>query len=167
MNLYFRLILLVLVGMVVNTCSDEAIENPYDLSIEKSLYETSGWAEGSILHQNYDGPGTELMVDSAYVSGNSVEGLYEIHFIFEGSEDLDINIQKYRSDINYHFPDSLQSNSIVEVFFSGDTLKLETAAISLQPNTEDNTFTAVVNVHSKNLGSFNGTVGAIPLVDLK
>ena len=165
MNLILRTILLLTVCVVINTCSDEAIENPTVFSIESSLYETSSWAEGGLIHQNYRGTAKYLSVNNAYLTATENEGSYLLYLNFV-ADSLEIKIVKRTMDLNYHFlPDSsLTSNEIELIKHNGTDLALSSAALSLQPVLGENTLTAVINIQSENLGDFNGTVENIPLI---
>lgn len=165
MTLILRTILLVSVCIVINTCSDEAIENPSVFSIESSLFETSTWAEGSIIHQNYGGATKYLQVNSAYIKEGNTQGSYVLSLHFTNQDNLQFGFTKRTNDLNYHSTADSVSNKLDFVQFIPDTLQLNSSAVLLQTNSEENTLTAVINIHTTKSGDFNGTVKSIPFVE--
>ncbi|MCG8699618.1 MAG: hypothetical protein MI922_16305 [Bacteroidales bacterium] len=160
-------ILIVVFILIVSTCADEPKFSPGNFDIEISQFEVSSWAEGKIIYSVVQGSAEFYKVKNAYIYKIPEEkNLYRLDYCFDSEDTLALYIQKFRSDINFHFPDYDQNNSIVLAVFNKDTLELVPSAIELEPDYEDENFTAILNLHSSSEGTFSGNVDDIPLVVL-
>lgn len=160
-------ILIVVFILIISTCADEPKFSPGNFDIEISQFEVSGWAEGKIIYSAIQGSAEFYTIKNAYIYKIPEEkNLYCLNYCFESEDTLALYIQKFRSDVNFHYPDNERNNSIVLAVFNQDTLELIPSALELEPDYEDENFTAVLNLHSSSEGSFNGNVDDIPLVVL-
>lgn len=147
-------------------CGDDDIGPSIPLSenITVSEFAVSGEAEGMIMNQNNGSVARiDYEVDSAHIKslgGNE----YLVYYRFTTSDSMSIHITKATQDLNYHYPKPETENQILKVYFNQDSLDLDNAAISIQPREEYNGYHTVVNVHTNNMGQFNGTVNQVPFV---
>lgn len=119
-------------------------------------------AQGTIINQNGPFEGRiDYKVQSAVLEDLTVGE--KLSFILDSGDVLSMIIYtKNYDDINYIYYDdgcfncNDQENSIVHPRLNGFALAVRNANLSLQTNNQH--FTAVLNLHTLNEGDFNGTV---------
>lgn len=162
---FFRTVIFIGGFIVLSTCADEPQKKPSSFRIEFSNYESTGWAEGELTHQNYFNLPLTYQIDTSYVIPGSVNiKTYKLHVRFSNEESMNIHFKKHDEDLNYHYPPQELSNSIFKFTLNGNTIELIDATLSLQPVEEDNTFTAVLNIHTLENGTINGTIYSLPFI---
>lgn len=123
-------------------------------------------ASGQLLNQNNETIQQSLIayqVKAAFIK-QSEANTYHLKMNFITKDSLSLYILKQNDDLNFHSDAKENQNTLLLSIFNQDTLEMEPGALSLQPVQENNTFTAVTNLHTINLGDFNGTVKGIPFL---
>jgi len=112
---------------------------------------------GDIINQN-NGP----RIDYQVIEGNvNFYNNNEIDLIFnlDSGDQMVITLLELKSnDYNFHYRNRPRgnSNSILQISINGINIPLNNAAVSLQPS--NGGYSAVLNIHTRNDGDFNGTV---------
>ncbi|MEL6254808.1 MAG: hypothetical protein AAFR87_22575, partial [Bacteroidota bacterium] len=130
--------------------------------VEISPPEDADFAQGEISVQN-DVPKEVYTIEGAAVVWEEGD-LYTLTYLLDTGDSFELVFKRCRDDLNYHYPRSCPENQILDVYFNDTPMNLWDAALSLQPKSQQ-TFTAVVNIHTHRLGDWHGTVKGIPLVD--
>ena len=155
-------LVLVLFSLLQLTACDNVDNNADPLGIGFSEPGTALTASGSIDKQNA-GPKVTYTVSKASVfpTGN---GIYIARYKFTSGDSLDLVVVRRTTDYNYHSDNTAAKNELAHVIFNRDTLELNASAVAIQPLTDQNRFSTVINVHTVTHGDFNGTVLGVPLV---
>lgn len=164
--------LFIITVLFVFVCCISTPETEVPFGIDYSDYTTSDSASGFIMYQNYGGPRIDLEVQRAYIGDIDSLSIYQLKYIFENtdgeiSDSLELWIQKFTTDQNYHtYADSAQ-NIILSAVFNVDTLSLDTCAVQVMPIDSIQAFHTVLNLHTNDsTGTFNGTVDSVPLISI-
>lgn len=159
-----KIIALALCIGLFTACNDDDDNNSPAWGIDYSNPQTSLSAQGSIDQQNA-GPKVTYTISKAFVVlSQNDNNLHVVRYKFTSGDSLDLIVTKRTSDYNYHFPGSEKENTLLSATFNNITLKLKESAVSIQPRPDEKKFHTVVNVHSLDLGDFNGTVNSVPLL---
>jgi hypothetical protein len=151
-------------------CDSETLEIDIPFDIQYSNYSVSTEADGYLMYQNYGGPRIDLVVDSAYMKDLDSASVYVLKYWFANvdnviSDSLEVYIQTFTSDQNYHSDADSSQNCILGAIFNVDTLLLDASALQVAPVDSNQTLYTVLNLQtSDEKGDFNGTVDCIPLV---
>ncbi len=162
MKSFNTVVLIFMIGVVA--CSDDSGSPALDIwGISISNKDRIKNSNGEIVNQN-NGPLKAYEVDSAYVQGY-LDDLYIFKLYFATSDSLCFVLSRGDGDFNYHSDAEPLRNKILHAMFNTDTLEMKPTAIAIQPRQEYNSFHAVTNLHTKNSGTFNGTVNEVPLIN--
>ena len=131
--------------------------------IPLSQAQTVEQVSGSIIQQNIE-PRQIFKVEEGSIVWVD-DQIYSLLFVLDNRDRLELMIARTTQDFNYHFPVSSGENQILEVYLNDEKLRLKGAVLSLQPKMDTKSFTAVINIHTQQLGDWNGTVRYIPIVE--
>jgi hypothetical protein len=155
-------LVLVLFSLLQLAACDNVDNNADPLGIGFSDPRTATTASGSLDQQNA-GPKVTYTVAKASVFPTA-NGIYVLRYNFTSNDSMDLVVVRRTTDYNYHSDNQVAKNSLAQVIFNRDTLQLNASAVAIQPLTDQNRFSTVVNVHTVEKGDFNGTVIGVPLV---
>jgi len=161
-----RFPLLMAVGLIaiLSACHDDD-DNGSPWGIGQSDPGTALTATGSIDRQN-PGKTTYTVREAFLVQGDKDSHI--LRYIFTSNDSLDLIIVKRTQDYNYHSVTAANDNLLASALFNGNALTMGSgAAVSIQPRPSENRFSTVVNVHTAELGDFNGTVEHVPYITHK
>ena len=160
-----RALLYLLLLIIFVSCTEEPeerISSP-GWGIEFSPVEETDNAFGYISLQNSES-NEAFLVDAAYV--HQVKGnTYKLTFNFTSSDSLRIIVAKRENDYNFHYPKPDTVNQLLLVIFNTDTLPLKQSSVFIQPESSSNKFRTVTNIHVPVVGSYNGTIDGVPLIE--
>ena len=121
------------------------------------VYERVEYSYGTIRNQN-NGPKFDYQVVEASIVSFSKSEL-DLILHFDTGDIMAISMHEANfNDYNFHYYNSPNdcNNTIESITINDTPIALNNAAVSLQP--KDDSYTAVVNLHSLYDGDFNGTV---------